>query len=172
MPRTGTHRLEADHAATNLDPLQQADLLELLHDPVDAGARDQREELFEPIARVELLGGKRPLLFRPPYGSFNATTMRELKALHLLMVLWSVDTTDYRQPGVSVIVQRALGGAKPGAIILLHDAGGARAQTIAALPAIIRGFRARGFRLVTVPQLLKDDPPPAGEPLPSSLAGD
>jgi peptidoglycan-N-acetylglucosamine deacetylase len=135
-------------------------------------ARDQREELFEPIARVELLGGKRPLLFRPPYGSFNATTMHELKALHLLMVLWSVDTTDYRQPGVSVIVQRALAGAKPGAIILLHDAGGARAQTIAALPAIIRGFRARGYRLVTVPQLLKDDPPPAGEPLPSSLAGD
>ena len=42
----------------------------------------------------------------------------------MLMVLWSVDTDDYEQPGVETIVQRALEGAKPGAIILLHDAGG------------------------------------------------
>jgi peptidoglycan/xylan/chitin deacetylase (PgdA/CDA1 family) len=135
-------------------------------------AHGQREELFEQIARVELLGGKRPVLFRPPYGSFNAATMRELRAMHLLMVLWSTDTGDFRQPGVSVIVERALAGARPGAIILLHDAGGVRTQTIAALPAIIRGLHARGYRLVTVPQLLLDDPPAAGQPLPSSLSGD
>jgi peptidoglycan/xylan/chitin deacetylase (PgdA/CDA1 family) len=133
---------------------------------------DQYEELFEQIARVELLGGRRPVLFRPPYGSFNASTMRELRRLHLLMVLWSVDTDDYRQPGVQVIVERALAGAQPGAIILMHDAGGAREQTIAALPLIIRGLRARGFHLVTVPQLLIDDPPPAGLPLPPNLSGD
>jgi peptidoglycan-N-acetylglucosamine deacetylase len=135
-------------------------------------AHDQREELFEQIARVELLGGPRPVLFRPPYGSFNTTTMRELHAMHLLMVLWSVDTEDYQQPGVSVIVQRALAGAHPGAIILMHDAGGTRTQTIAALPIIIRDLRAGGFRLVTVPELLRDDPPPPGQPLPSSLRGD
>ncbi len=135
-------------------------------------ARDQREQLFEQIARVELLGGKRPVLFRPPYGSFNATTMRLLRALHLLMVLWSVDTNDYRQPGVPVIVERALAGARPGAIILMHDAGGARSETIAALPAIVGGLRARGYHLVTVPQLLMDDPPPAGQQLPASLSGD
>ncbi len=132
---------------------------------------DQYEELFEQIARIELLGGRRPLLFRPPYGSFNATTLRELKALHLLMVLWSTDTDDYRQPGVSVIVERALAGAKPGAIILMHDAGGSREQTIAALPLIIHGLRARGFRLVTVPQLLADDPPPGGQQIPPNLSG-
>jgi peptidoglycan-N-acetylglucosamine deacetylase len=133
---------------------------------------DQREELLEQIARVELLGGKRPVLFRPPYGSFNATTMGELKALHLLMVLWSVDTGDYLQPGVPVIVERALAGAHPGAIILMHDAGGTRTQTVAALPGIITGLRTRGYRLVTVPQLLMDNPPPAGQPLPKSLSGD
>jgi peptidoglycan-N-acetylglucosamine deacetylase len=135
-------------------------------------AHAQHEELFEQIARIELLGGPRPQLFRPPYGSFSATTMRELHSLHLLMVLWSVDTGDYLQPGVAVIVQRVLAGAHPGAIILLHDAGGDRSQTIAALPAIIEGLRARGFHLVTVPQLLADDPPPAGEPLPPNLSGD
>ncbi|MGO9763980.1 MAG: polysaccharide deacetylase family protein [Solirubrobacteraceae bacterium] len=135
-------------------------------------AHDQHEELFEQLARIELLGGPRPLLFRPPYGSYDATTMHELHELHLLMVLWSVDTEDYLQPGVPVIVQRALAGAHPGAIILMHDAGGTRTQTIAALPLIIRALRARGFKLVTVPQLLHDDPPPPGQALPSSLEGD
>jgi peptidoglycan/xylan/chitin deacetylase (PgdA/CDA1 family) len=135
-------------------------------------ARDQHEELFEQIARIELLGGPRPVLFRPPYGSFDATTMRELHALHLLMVLWSVDTDDYLQPGASVIVQHALAGAHPGAIILMHDAGGTRTQTVEALPEIIRGLRARGYHLVTVPELLRSDPPPPGQPLPSSLRGD
>jgi peptidoglycan/xylan/chitin deacetylase (PgdA/CDA1 family) len=135
-------------------------------------AHEQREELFEQLARIELLGGPRPLLFRPPYGSYDATTMRELHALHMLMVLWSVDTDDYLQPGVSAIVQRALAGAQPGAIILMHDAGGTRTQTIEALPLIIRALRARGFELVTVPQLLHDDPPPPGQALPSSLEGD
>ncbi len=135
-------------------------------------AHEQREQLFEQIARVELLGGSRPDLFRPPYGSFNATTMRQLRALHLLMVLWSVDTGDYLQPGVPAIVERALAGARPGAIILMHDAGGTRTQTIAALPAIIRGIRAKGLHLVTVPQLALDDPPPAGQVLPPNLSGD
>jgi peptidoglycan-N-acetylglucosamine deacetylase len=135
-------------------------------------AHDQHEELTEQIARIELAGGPRPLLFRPPYGSFNATTFHELHSLHLLMILWSVDTDDYLQPGVPVIVERALAGAHPGAIILMHDAGGERAQTIAALPTIIHDLRARGYHLVTVPQLLNDDPPPPGQPLPSSLSGD
>jgi peptidoglycan/xylan/chitin deacetylase (PgdA/CDA1 family) len=135
-------------------------------------AHDQREELFEPLVRVELLGGDRPRLFRPPYGSYNAATMRQLHALHLLMVLWSADTQDYLQPGVSTIVQRALAGAQPGAILLMHDGGGNRAQTVAALPQIITRLRARGYRLVTVPELLIKDPPPVGLPLPPQLSGD
>jgi peptidoglycan/xylan/chitin deacetylase (PgdA/CDA1 family) len=134
--------------------------------------REQHEQLFEGIARVELAGGPRPELFRPPYGSFNEATLRELHSLGLLMVLWSVDTNDYLQPGVQTIVERVLAGARPGAIFLLHDGGGDRSQTVAALPQIIRDLRARGYTLVTIPQLLRDDPPPAGLPIPHSLAGD
>jgi peptidoglycan/xylan/chitin deacetylase (PgdA/CDA1 family) len=135
-------------------------------------AHDQREELVEQIARIELLGGPRPRLFRPPYGSFDATTFHLLHQLHLLMVLWSTDTSDYTLPGVQTIVQSALAGAHPGAIILMHDAGGDRSETIAALPAIIRGLRKRGLEPVTIPRLMLDDPPPRGQPLPTSLAGD
>jgi peptidoglycan/xylan/chitin deacetylase (PgdA/CDA1 family) len=135
-------------------------------------ARYQSDQLLYQIARIELLGGPRPRLFRPPYGSFDATTFALLRKLHLLMVLWSTDTRDYTRPGVSAIVHAALAGAHPGAIILMHDAGGDRSQTIAALPKIIAGLRKRGLRPVTVPRLLRDDPPPRGWPVPTSLGGD
>jgi peptidoglycan/xylan/chitin deacetylase (PgdA/CDA1 family) len=135
-------------------------------------AREQREQIREGMARVELLSGTRPRLFRPPYGSFSPTTMRELHATGQLMVLWSVDTSDYLQPGVSAIVQRTVSAVHPGGIVLMHDGGGVRTQTIAALPLVIHALRAQGYRLVTVPQLLADDPPPRGLPLPPSLAGD
>jgi peptidoglycan-N-acetylglucosamine deacetylase len=135
-------------------------------------AHDQKEQLFEQAARIELLGGRKPRLFRPPYGSFNETTFHLLHQMKMLMVLWSADTDDYEQPGVETIVKRALEGAKPGAILLMHDAGGNREETVAALPQVIRALRARGFKLVTVPRLLADDPPPRGLPLPTSLAGD
>ncbi len=135
-------------------------------------AHDQYEELFEQIARIELLGGPRPRLFRPPYGSFDATTFKLLHKLHLLMVLWSTDTDDYTLPGVGAIEQSALAGAHPGAIILMHDAGGDRSETIAALPTIIEGLRKKGLHPVTIPRLMLDDPPPPGQPLPTSLAGD
>jgi peptidoglycan/xylan/chitin deacetylase (PgdA/CDA1 family) len=133
---------------------------------------DQYEELFDQIAQIEVIGGRRPRLFRPPYGSFDATTFKELRRLHLLMVLWSIDTSDYTLPGTQAIVQRVLAGAKPGAIVLMHDGGGNREETIAALPAIVGGLRKRGLHPVTVPQLLEDDPPPHGLPLPTNLSGD
>ncbi|HUA12872.1 MAG TPA: polysaccharide deacetylase family protein [Solirubrobacteraceae bacterium] len=138
----------------------------------ELSAREQYNELFEARARIEALGGGRPVLFRPPYGSYNHTTLKELRRLHMLMVLWTVDTNDYQLPGVRTIVSRVLAGAKPGAIILLHDGGGDRAETVAALPAIIRGLRKRGLHPVTIPRLLREDPPPHGEALPPNLSGD
>jgi peptidoglycan/xylan/chitin deacetylase (PgdA/CDA1 family) len=77
----------------------------------------------------------------------------------MLAVLWTVDTGDFTRPGTAAIVDRAVNRAKNGAIILMHDGGGDRSQTLAALPEIIRRLRARGFQLVTVPQMLLHDPP-------------
>ncbi len=88
------------------------------------------------------------------------------------MVLWTIDTGDYLDPGVRVIFHRAVAGARPGAIILLHDGGGDRAQTIAALPYIVHALRDRGYKLVTIPQLILDDPPLSRQALPAHLAGD
>ena len=120
----------------------------------------QRSQLLEEIGSIRQYGAPFPRLFRPPYGSFDNTTLALLAKYRMLMVLWTVDTSDYQEPGVGAIVHSAVGGARPGAIILLHDAGGNRSETVAALPIIIRDLRARGYKLVTVPRLLVDNPPP------------
>jgi peptidoglycan/xylan/chitin deacetylase (PgdA/CDA1 family) len=121
---------------------------------------EQQTQLLKEIASIRRYGAPFPRLFRPPYGDFNPTTLALLKRYRMLMVLWTVDTDDYMLPGVHAIVRAALEGARPGAIILLHDAGGDRSETVAALPIIIRDLRIRGYRLVTVPRLLLDNPPP------------
>ncbi|MBV9309945.1 MAG: polysaccharide deacetylase family protein [Solirubrobacterales bacterium] len=131
----------------------------------------QEAQIVTQTKQLARYGAPFPRLYRPPYGSFNRATLSILKRFHMLMVLWSTDTEDYRQPGVAVIVRRALAGARPGAILLMHDAGGTRTQTIAALPLIVSALRKRGYRLVTVPQLIRDDPPRRIQRLPSALAG-
>lgn len=132
--------------------------------------KGQQSQLLAQTAAIGDFGAPFPRLFRPPYGLWDAATLALLKRYRMLMVLWTVDTNDYLMPGVPTIVERALQGAKPGAIILLHDAGGDRAQTVAALPIIIRGLRNRGYRLVTVPRLLLDNPAPVDQDV-ASLAG-
>jgi peptidoglycan/xylan/chitin deacetylase (PgdA/CDA1 family) len=112
-----------------------------------------------------------PRLFRPPYGSFDADTLALLQARRMLMVLWSVNPEDYYRPGTRAIVARVLAAVRPGAIVLMHDGGGDRSQTVAALPAIIRKLRARHYRLVSIPRLLRDDPPPHGQGPPPNISG-
>ena len=111
-------------------------------------------------------GAPYPRLFRPPYGSFNATTLRVLREYRMLMVLWTNDTEDYLAPGVRHILDAALSGLRPGGIILMHDGGGDRRQTLAAIPSLVRALRLRGYRLVTIPQMLADDPPSPHQPIP------
>ena len=129
----------------------------------------QGAQLDGPTRALRALGIPHPFLFRPPYGSFDATTLRLARRRHMLTVLWTVDTSDYARPGVRRIEYTALSGARPGAIILLHDGGGDRSQTIAALPHIIAALRRRRFRLVSLTQLLRDDPPPHRQGLPRHL---
>jgi peptidoglycan/xylan/chitin deacetylase (PgdA/CDA1 family) len=120
----------------------------------------QQQQLLEQASAIERYGAKFPRLFRPPYGMWNSNTLALLHKYRMLMVLWTVDTSDYRRPGVSAIVDSAVDGARPGAIILLHDAGGDRSETVAALPRIIAALRKRHYTLVTVPRLLLDNPAP------------
>jgi peptidoglycan-N-acetylglucosamine deacetylase len=90
--------------------------------------------------------------FRPPGGAASATILATAQRLGDRAVLWSVDPADW-QPGVTAnqLVWRVLAAARPGAIVLLHDGGGNRSATVAALPAIIDGLRRLGLTLTVVP---------------------
>ncbi len=132
---------------------------------------DQRSQIIQETSAVGAFGAPFPRLFRPPYGLWSRTTLGLLRTYKMLMVLWTVDTEDYRRPGVAAIVSSAVQGARPGAIILMHDAGGNRQETVDALPQIISKLRSRGYRFVTIPRLLLDNPAPANQSLPAGTAG-
>jgi peptidoglycan/xylan/chitin deacetylase (PgdA/CDA1 family) len=89
---------------------------------------------------------------RPPYGSYNSSTLAAAgSAGFTRVILWDVDPRDWSEPGSGVIAQRVLWAVHPGAIVLMHM----RPQTAAALPAILRGLRARGYKAVTLPELFR-----------------
>ncbi len=129
----------------------------------------QRLEITTPAYELWRHGVPFPRLFRPPYGSFDAATFDVLAPLRMLMVLWSSDSLDYATPGVGRIVHNALAGVHAGSIILMHDGGGNRWQTVHSLPVIIRRLRARGYHLVTVPQMLSEDPPRLPQRVPDGM---
>ncbi|MGI8427566.1 MAG: polysaccharide deacetylase family protein [Actinomycetota bacterium] len=85
-------------------------------------------------------------VFRPPFGSFQPSTLKTAESLHLKTVIWSVDSLDWKKTGTEQIVDRVLSLVRPGSIILLHDGGGNRSQTVAALPQIISTLKARGYQ--------------------------
>lgn len=120
---------------------------------------EQAAEIDAQTRAIELFGAPKPHLFRPPYNAWNETTLEILKRRKMLMVLWSVETDDWRLPGADQIVDRTLADVEPGAIVLFHDGGGDRSQTVAALPRIIEALQERGYEMVTIPQLLRDSPP-------------
>jgi peptidoglycan/xylan/chitin deacetylase (PgdA/CDA1 family) len=113
-----------------------------------------RSQLQRTIQAIHGLSGYTPCVFRPPYGDYDSSVLRTAASLHLATIMWEVDPSDYTLPGISAIEQRVLAQARPGAIVLSHDGGGPRGQTLAAYPYIIHVLRARGYRFVTVPELL------------------
>jgi peptidoglycan/xylan/chitin deacetylase (PgdA/CDA1 family) len=100
-------------------------------------------------------GGFTPCLLRPPYGATSGALTGLARSLGLDSVLWDVDPQDWREPGVSAIESTIARQATPGSIVLMHDGGGPRGQTVAALPHVIAAFRRRGYRFVTVVDLLR-----------------
>jgi peptidoglycan-N-acetylglucosamine deacetylase len=113
-----------------------------------------RAQLQQTIAVIRALTGYSPCVFRPPYGDYNQSVIQTARSLGLATVLWNVDPSDYTLPGTNAIEQRVLAQVQPGSIIISHDGGGPRGQTLSAYPTIIASLRRRGYRIVTIPQLL------------------
>jgi peptidoglycan/xylan/chitin deacetylase (PgdA/CDA1 family) len=115
---------------------------------------DPRGQLEHTLAVIRAETGYTPCVFRPPYGDVNSSVIRLAASLGMATVGWDVDPSDYAQPGTAAIMQRVLAQVRPGAIIISHDGGGPRGQTLAAYPRIIATLHTRGYRVVSIPELL------------------
>ncbi|MEI6349695.1 MAG: polysaccharide deacetylase family protein [Verrucomicrobiota bacterium] len=122
----------------------------------EEGVRGQLQRTQDAVSQA---GGVTPKVMRPPYGALHEKQRKWVHdQLGLKVILWEVDPNDWRRPGPSVIARRILEGTRNGSIILAHDI---HAQTIDAMPQVLDGLLAKGFKFVTVSELLAMDRPKA-----------
>ncbi len=134
-------------------------------DPTLLSPRERRSQLEQ--AQLALVGvtGLTTNLYRPPYSFSNDAlddgywdVIREAHAQGYVTVLADIDSRDWERPGVNAIVDDATPHGGQGALILMHDAGGNRAQTVAALDILIPRLKAMGYRFTTVGQAFHVEP--------------
>ena len=94
--------------------------------------------------------GIRPLYYAPPYGEYNKRVVQVAESLGYKVIMWSADTIDWQHPTPEVMNQRILSKASKGGIVLMHPV----KETIAALPAMIDGLKAKGYELVPISENL------------------
>jgi peptidoglycan-N-acetylglucosamine deacetylase len=124
-------------------------------------SRDIAAEVARTKQAIEALTGVPVVLFRPPCGAHDARVDREARALGLLEVLWSIDTRDSEGASWRRIAATVAADLRPGAIVLMHENHG---QTIRALKfRILPLLRRRGYKTLTIPELVALDPPTAPE---------
>ena len=123
-----------------------------MHHPLHLERRPHRDIVDEIGAGADAIRaalGSDPLLYRPPGGTLSPEVIDVAHQRGLRVLRWTVDPADYRRPPAPVIMGRVLGGVSPGAVVLMHDGGGDRSQTIAMLPELIHQLKARGFTFGT-----------------------
>jgi peptidoglycan/xylan/chitin deacetylase (PgdA/CDA1 family) len=108
-----------------------------------------RREIVNAQSAIAEAAGVAPRLFRSPGGSWSAGVLAATAAAGLRPVSWDVDPRDWTRPGTAAITSRLL-SARAGDIVLCHDGGGNRAETLAALAAVLPRLRDRGLRFVTL----------------------
>jgi peptidoglycan/xylan/chitin deacetylase (PgdA/CDA1 family) len=112
-----------------------------------------RSEISKGISAVTKVTGRRPIFYRPAGGSVNKFVYKEAKRQKVRVVLWTIDPQDWKKPGADKIARRILDKIRPGSVVLMHDGGGDRSQTLAALRIVLRGLAARGYETVTLSEL-------------------
>ena len=111
-------------------------------------------EITRTAAAIRHLTGFTPCLFRAPGGAVSSALIADARSLGFITIQWDIDPSDWALPGTGAIYGNVVGNAHNGAIVIQHDGGGYRGETLAALPREIDTLRARGYTFVTIPQLL------------------
>lgn len=105
--------------------------------------------------------GVTPSILRPPYGAVNSAVLEQLRLRGMSSILWSVDTRDWADRNSEIVCSRAVAGAHPGAIILMHDI---HQTSVGAVPCILSALKQQGYSFVTVQGLLGNMTAGAGYP--------
>lgn len=122
------------------------------HIDLSEAARSTIEEQISwPLQAGSAACGRTSCCFRPPYGAYDAAVSEVAQALGFQLWLWDLDPRDWTTPGTGVIVDRVLRNVRSGSVILLHDGGGNRSQTAAALDILLPTLRGRGYEFRTLP---------------------
>jgi peptidoglycan/xylan/chitin deacetylase (PgdA/CDA1 family) len=115
----------------------------------EAGIRSQ---LDQTRAVVEAAGARMGPCMRPPYGSTDSTVVDLVGSMGYRTVMWDVDPSDWQVPAASTLVDRLKAATRPGVTVLLHDGGGSRQHTVAAVGQMISLWLARGYRVEALPE--------------------
>lgn len=117
-------------------------------------SQEQIDEVTKGIKAIEdVTGSSVSHILRAPGGNYYGEMVETLHPYVTAEIGWDVDTEDWRRPGSDVIAQR-IKSVQPGQIILCHDGGGDRSQTVAAIREAIPALKAQGYKFVTVDELL------------------
>jgi peptidoglycan-N-acetylglucosamine deacetylase len=108
-----------------------------------------RTEIANATDAIHNAVGQTPTMFRAPYGAWSRTVLEYCASEHLMPLDWSVDPRDWAMPGVSEIVRNIMANTRTSSIILEHDGGGNRSQTVAALQIAIPRLLDQGFHFTT-----------------------
>ena len=101
--------------------------------------------------KIKKITGTEPTLFRCPYGEYNDTVISTVNSMGMSAIQWDVDSLDWKGISASDISDRVLKNVKSGSIVLFHNAA---ENTPEALPGIIEGLIADGYKIVPVSQIL------------------
>ncbi len=107
-------------------------------------------EIHRTDAIVSAATGRRPTMFRPPYGALSSSSTALLRRTGLPIVLWSVDPDDWRDRDADVVHRRVVDRVRPGSVVLMHDI---YPTSVDAVPRIIEDLKAQGYHFVTVSQM-------------------
>ncbi|MGW7521981.1 polysaccharide deacetylase family protein [Streptomyces sp. NPDC054783] len=111
-----------------------------------------RSEMKRTSDVIENTYGERPQWFRAPYGAWNRAAFQLGAEMGMEPMAWTVDTTDWTEPGTGTIVDRVESGAAPGVVVLSHDAGGDRSQTVRAIREWLPHLLDSGYHMTVPPR--------------------
>lgn len=124
---------------------------------------ERKQEVQKGLEAIKnATGQEASTIFRCPGGNFDTSVATDLEGIVTAEIGWNVDTTDWKKPGADVIAQR-IQSAGPGNIILMHDGGGDRSQTIEGLRQALPKLKEQGYSFITVQELLEKYPYQEGQ---------